>query len=118
MNKKKRVIFFVNSNLQYSAEFNENMKVKMLKSYFKDVSHFDKFSFITQKNNNVCDEQALKDICQGSREIFFRVIRPDEKGSTGDSQIEELLNENNKLRRENTELMEIIHNYQLEQGNL
>ena len=115
MNRRKRVIFYINSDLQYSTEFNENTKIKMIKSYLKDVSHLEKFS-LTHSNQNTCDELTINHYSNGNREIFFRVFMQDDKCT--ESQIEQLLKENSKLINKNNEINNILNNYKLEQGIL
>ena len=113
MNRKRRVTFNVNSSLQYSAEFHENTKLKMLKSYFKDVSHIDKFNLMNSNStylNN--DESSIRDIYGNSKEIFLRVLKvSDDDISNNKFYTQQLINENQILKSEIRELKQ--HNNEL-----
>jgi hypothetical protein len=117
MNRKRRVIFYINADSQYSSEFNENIKIKMLKAYLRDVSHLDSFSLVSSSNTVLTDDKSIKDICGGNREVFFRVVKTESKGGN-ESHVEELVCENNELRRTCEELTNKLEESKMEQGNL
>jgi len=83
MNKKKTVIFHLNNKNQYFGEFNENAKLWMIKSFFKDVSHVNKFKFLY--NGEWCqhDDITLRELTRGkqSYEILIIVYPYDEDES-------------------------------------
>lgn len=113
MNKKRRVIFYINPSLQYTSEFHENSRVKMVKSYLKDISHIEKFILTTSTSSNFNDESTLKEISGNLREIFFRVIKIENKTIDGNNYpIEELIKENQEMKGEivhlNNKVKELI----------
>lgn len=61
MSKRKTIIFYVNNQEQYYGEFHENTKIKMIKSYFKDIAHI--HSFNINYNGNAVINEELK-LCQ------------------------------------------------------
>ena len=62
MNKKKTVILHVSHNEQYFGEFYENTKIRMIKSFLKDVSHSNKFKLTCNGNSCNNDEISLKEM--------------------------------------------------------
>ena len=119
MNRKRRVIFYINPNLQYTSEFHENTKIKMIKSYLKDVSHIEQFKLISNNSSNIQDDSALKEINALSKEIFFRVIKVlDQNSIENESHIEELLKENIQLNSQITDLKNLINDFKTENGIL
>jgi hypothetical protein len=74
MNKKKTVIFHLNNKNQYFGEFNENAKLWMIKSFFKDVSHVNKFKFLY--NGEWCqhDDLTLRELTRGKQSYEILII--------------------------------------------
>jgi len=74
MHKKKTVIFNINSWEQFFGEFHENTKIRMMKSYFKDVSHINNFRFFYNGESINNDEISLKDLSSKSTsQVLIRV---------------------------------------------
>jgi hypothetical protein len=71
MNSKKMVVFHLSNIEQYYGEFNENTKLKMLRSYLKDISHYSNFKFMF--NAELCqdEEVSIREICKGSSNFNF-----------------------------------------------
>lgn len=66
MLKKKTIIFHVNNQEQYYGEFHINTKIRMLKSFFKDVSHMSQFKFIYNGDVVNNDELTVREMTRGS----------------------------------------------------
>ncbi len=65
------VVFHISNIEQYYGEFNESTKLKMLRSYLKDISHYSNFKFMF--NAELChdEEISIRDICRGSSNFNF-----------------------------------------------
>lgn len=75
MNHKKIVKFHISNKELYTGEFHENTKLRMLKAYFKDISHFPKFKFIFNGETLEEEEKTIREILRGSHgtELFLKV---------------------------------------------
>jgi hypothetical protein len=103
MNRKKSVIFYISNNKQYYCEFHENTKLRMIKSYIKDVGHIDNFQLITNGEILKNDEIAIKEIIShhNKNDLVIKVVQT----STAINEFtEECLKENSMLRSEIAEL--------------
>jgi hypothetical protein len=75
MSRRKTVVFHINHQKQIFGEFHENTKVKMIKSYFKDVSHINCHFDLNINGNTINnDELMLIDINKKDNRLLFRVI--------------------------------------------
>lgn len=72
MNQKKTVIFHLCNNEQYYGEFNIHTQIKILKSYFKDISHVPKFKLLY--NGQVLEEEKrILDYSHNKMVFFIKV---------------------------------------------
>jgi hypothetical protein len=75
MNHKRIVKFHISNKELYTGEFHENTKLRMLKAYFKDISHFPKFKFIFNGETLDEEEKTIRELLRGthSNELFLKV---------------------------------------------
>ncbi len=75
MNRKKQVLFCLYNQKQFFGEFHENSKIRLIKAYFRDISHIEEFNLI-YNNEYIQDEEiSLKDVINGSSKtnIIFNI---------------------------------------------
>jgi hypothetical protein len=102
MNKKKSVIFYISNNKQFYSEFHENTKVRMLKSYVKDISHIEDFQLMLNGEVLQDDEISLREISYTRNDLVFKVVQQANSAIT--ELTGEFTKENNLLRIEIEEL--------------
>jgi hypothetical protein len=81
MNRKKEITFHINNHKQVYGEFHENTKLKMVRSYFKDLSHFNNFELSFNGRILYNDESILRDICNKSTKMLFIIIIKEENAN-------------------------------------
>lgn len=114
MNRKKQVVFCLNNLKQFYGEFHENSKIRLIKAYFRDISHIEDFNLI-YNNEYIQDEEiSLKDVINGSsktnivlnvEEYKFNEIQEEKKATSNkitsvEKSNEELISQLNAARKE------------------
>lgn len=75
MNRKKHVIFSLSNQKQFHGQFHENSKIKLIKAYFRDISHIYGYNLIYDDDIIIDDELSLKEIINYSNKshIVFNI---------------------------------------------
>lgn len=114
MNKKKHVVFSLNNQKQFYGEFHENSKIRLIKAYFRDISHIDEFNFLYNGEYIQDDEISLRDVINYSskinivlnvEELKFNEMEQEKKANTNkiitvEKNNEELINQLNLSKKE------------------